>query len=336
MEGLRSPNPGRNGRNPALKDGQGKYDKDFLLSFRDVFTSPPVQLGSNLRKAGTETERHTIIQFLQKRNRERLAAKEEQLNQQQKDLYCQYEELQREKLDFYQERMVFYSNYTSLQARVDARFQELSKELNELESAKLRNTAHVSKKLAEIEDQKETYVELQVKAKMSEEQLTKKTDRMIAVSKKLLDFLRAQDVTSEEHRLIVTTFETELRAMMGDGQHKTHENRSNSPENPGSHDDNTAVLGSDLKIPYGGKDALVLIGGIPNGLGKEEITRAVDVVSGNTIRVHGIFPGSPSATAVGYCVAYPDKFFEGKFCIVKDLNVESIGKACLHFRVIDI
>lgn len=46
-----SPNPARN---PALGPGEGKYDKNLLLAFRDIFTKPPEELDKNLRRAGVK------------------------------------------------------------------------------------------------------------------------------------------------------------------------------------------------------------------------------------------------------------------------------------------
>ncbi|KAH7065347.1 hypothetical protein B0J12DRAFT_32600 [Macrophomina phaseolina] len=49
MDGRCPPNPARN---PAVQGGRGRYDKDFLLSFRQISIHPPAGLDRNLRWAG--------------------------------------------------------------------------------------------------------------------------------------------------------------------------------------------------------------------------------------------------------------------------------------------
>lgn len=371
-------------RNPAFKPGYGKYDKDFLLSFRGVFTRPPVELDSNLRRAGVtrplatpprrnvpsiavtppaEREVSTIwarctrsggrltfisqhvettasdaaklireksIAFIRNRTEERLGTEEAEMKQRQEDLDRQRAELEQQKRDLDEERTQLYKHCIDLQSRLHKRFQNLRIETENFEKGRLENMAQILTEKAQLENAKRACTDLQTEAWMSRVQSEQMKDNMVATAKRILAFFQVKDnITEELSQRALATLEAEIIAV--EWQVQDRHSLPGTQHSGGSQSELQPLFTSDLVVPRRDTNGLILITGIPRGLEQDEVVRAVGSISGNTIRVYSLLPGSPTMIALAYFVGYPDKFFEGNFYVAKDSEMQSIGRVRLHF-----
>ncbi|KAL1647829.1 hypothetical protein SLS58_002630 [Diplodia intermedia] len=360
MDAPLSPNPARN---PAFKPGEGKYDKKFLLSFRHVFTKPPAELYDSLRRIGltsafvtrpfatpprhnvpfiavtppaeTEHEQTTAsdaakvlrmepIAFIRKRTDVRLSAREAALKQQEEDLDRRQAEVEKQKRDLDEERAQLYRHCISVQHDLNDSFQNLFNEIENLERARLETMAQTLTEKAQIADAMKACADQETEAWISKNQSKKMRDSAVAITKRLLAFFQVLDNISEELRQrIVAALEAELIAL--DGQDFS------SPGTQYGRTSQSRLPTSNFVVPRITANDLILITGIPRGSEQDEVARAVGSLSGNTIRVHSLLPGSPTMISLAYSMGNPDRFFEGNSYIVKDSEMRSIGRVRLHF-----
>ncbi|KAK0664907.1 hypothetical protein DIS24_g13 [Lasiodiplodia hormozganensis] len=352
-----SPNPARN---PALGPGEGKYDKNFLLAFRDIFTKPPEELDKNLRRAGVKRpltppprsnlpsisvtpagsehkrmvlsvdmklNRKENIGFLQRRTEERLNTKEAELAAHQKDLDHQKAELEQQKRNFNEERAQLYEDFINSQSRLDDRFQNLRVETDKFERSRLEHTAQILSEKAQLENAKKAS---RTQASGIQLQSGQMKDNMIATAKRALAFFQIKDNISDElGQRALAALEADIIALEEEEldcySFTSPENVRNSQSEP------HPLSTSNLVVPRQSTNGLVLITGIPHGLKQDEVIRAVNSISGNTIKVYAVLPGPSTMTALASFVHHPVKLFEGNFYVAKDGSVQSIGSVRLHF-----
>ncbi|KAL1624162.1 hypothetical protein SLS54_004091 [Diplodia seriata] len=360
MDAPLSPNPARN---PAFKPGEGKYDKEFLLSFRHVFTQPPVELDDSLRRIGLTSAfvphpfatppRHNVpfiaitppaetrheqttasdaakvlrkesIAFIRKRTDVRLSAREAALKQQEEDLDRRQAEVEKQERDLDEERAQLHRHYLSVQHDLNDRFQNISIENENLERARVQTMAQTLDEKAQIADAMKACADQETEAWISKIQSKQMMNSAIAITEKLLAYFQVLDNISEELRQrVVAVLEAELIAMDGQG--------FSSPGTQYGRTSRNRLSTSDFVVPRIVTNDLILITGIPRGSEQDEVTHAVGTLSGNTIRVHSLLPASPTMIGLAYSVGNPDRFFEGNSYIAKNGEMQSIGRVRLHF-----
>ncbi|OJD35412.1 chromosome segregation protein smc [Diplodia corticola] len=361
-----SPNPARN---PWLKPGQGKYDKDFLLSLQCVFTRPPAELVDNLRHAGVtrplatpprrvvpsigvtppaEDEREKTtpseaakqirkdsIAFVRKRTDVRLNTKEAEVQHQQQDLDRQKAELDQQKRALDEERVQLHNHCTNLQNRLEERFQQLHVEAEQVERARLENTAQTLMDKAQLEKDRKVCNDLHIEAWMSKAKSEQTKKNTLATARRVLAFFQVRDdLSGELSQRALAMLEAEVRAL--EEQDQDHNFSSGAQHGCGSQNELQSLLTGNLAVPRDDLNRLVLITGIPLGIAKDEVARAVGAVSGGTIRVYSVLPGSPTMMALAYIVGYPNNFFAGNFYVMKDGEIQPVGKVRLHFRLLNL
>ncbi|KAL1619322.1 hypothetical protein SLS56_010160 [Neofusicoccum ribis] len=381
MNDPRSPNPARN---YAVCEGQGKYNMDFLLSFRNIFISPPLELDKNLRDAGVKppvtppptntrpdekisidvtspnghktpadtgiiqdgeasgrtdarAQRKEAVMFLQKRTHERMLAKEEVIKKQQKDHDEQKADLEQERLALEQEKMAFaqkklaleqnerafhqrtvnfYTEANNVLESLNKRLQETRTKSDDFEKMRLETVCHTLKTGMETVQEGKTEAELQVEADESCGPLVKKRTSICTAMDRVATVAAFLDnnggASEEDYARALAEFQVDLIALF-------------KPI-------------SDLANTRGGRTGMLLVTGIPHVLKKEEVVRAIEVISKDMVQVRDIYPGSSSltVTAVGYFAGCPDELFEGKRYAARDVEILSIGRIRLHLMVLDL
>ncbi|GME24741.1 Chromosome segregation protein smc [Neofusicoccum parvum] len=365
MNGPRSPNPARN---YAVCEGQGKYNMDFLLSFRNNFISPPLELNKNLQDAGVKppatppptntrpdekisidvtspnghdgeasgrtdvrAQRKEAVMFLQKRTHERMLAKEEVIKKQQKDHDEQKADLEQEWLALEQEKMAFAQKKLALEQNERAFHQRTVNFYTEANSV----LESLNKRLQETRTKSDDFEKMRLETMCH----TLKTRMETVQGGKTEAELQAEPVVEKRTRICTAMDRVATVAAFLDNN------------GGASEEDYARALAefqvdlialfkpiSDLANTRGGRTGMLLVTGIPHVLKKEEVVCAIKVISKDMVQVHDIYPGSSSltVTAVGYFAGCPDELFEGKRYAARDVEILSIGRIRLHLMVLDL
>ncbi|EOD43036.1 hypothetical protein UCRNP2_10289 [Neofusicoccum parvum UCRNP2] len=334
MNGPRSPNPARN---YAVCEGQGKYNMDFLLSFRNNFISPPLELDKNLRDAGvkppatppptnTRPDEKISIDVTSPNGHDGEASgrTDKDHDEQKADLEQEWLALEQEKMAFAQKKLAleqnerafhqrtvnFYTEANSVLESLNKRLQETRTKSDDFEKMRLETMCHTLKTRMETVQGGKTEAELQAEPVVEKRtRICTAMDRVATVAA----FLDNNGGASEEdYARALAEFQVDLIALF-------------KPI-------------SDLANTRGGRTGMLLVTGIPHVLKKEEVVCAIKVISKDMVQVHDIYPGSSSltVTAVGYFAGCPDELFEGKRYAARDVEILSIGRIRLHLMVLDL